>query len=161
MLIPESLYRQIVSVIPILCVDLLVVDAEQRLLLVKRLNEPAKGLWWVPGGRVHIGEMRAAAAVRKLYEECGLKISGTAPIEVSTEDLILPKGDTFSHVVATVYLIKVDSSAPVVLDSQSEAAEWQSPGAWLQADLHPYVRDIIGRISNQDRASQVIEGLGL
>ena len=124
----------------------LLVDQKKRILLVKRLNEPAKGLWWVPGGRVHMGETRTAAAVRKLHEECGLKLSCTAPIEVSTEDLFLPCGpDKFSHVIATVYRIEVDSNAPIILDGQSEAADWRSSDAWLQTDLHPYVRKLIGR----------------
>lgn len=146
MSIPENLYRQILPVIPIPCVDLLIVDREKRVLLVKRRNEPAKGLWWLPGGRVHIGEMRATAAVRKLHEECGLKVFENPPIELSTEDLMLPNGHgAISHVIVTVYQIEVNSNAPIVLDRQSDAAEWRSSEAWLRTDLHPYVRKLIGR----------------
>lgn len=139
MLIPDDLYRKILIVLPIPCVDLLVVDPDGRVLLVKRRNEPAKGLWWVPGGRVHFHELRAAAALRKLQEECGLQAAG-APIEICTEDLILPDGcDGNSHVIATVFRIDVGSNLAVVLDAQSEAAEWRTPEQWSEARLHPYV----------------------
>jgi colanic acid biosynthesis protein WcaH len=143
MIIPDDLYRRILPVLPIPCVDLLVVDRGGRVLLVKRRNEPAKGLWWIPGGRVHFGELRAAAALRKLQEECGLRAAG-APLELSTEDLILPNGQGGdSHVIATVYRIDVDAGTPVVLDAQSEAAEWRTVAQWAGLDLHPYIRKLL------------------
>jgi len=46
--IEEPLYTQIKSVIPIPCVDLLIVH-HNRLLLMLRNNEPGKDLWFSPG----------------------------------------------------------------------------------------------------------------
>ena len=144
MLIPEDLYRKILSLMPVPCVDLLVVDRAQRVLLLKRRNEPAKGLWWVPGGRVHFDELRIAAAHRKLQEECGLKAQ-VEPVELCTEDLILPNGDrTNSHVICTVFQVDVDSGSQVALDEQSEAADWRTIEAWAETDLHPYVSKLMG-----------------
>jgi len=73
MYIEEELYDKIKSVMPIPCVDLVVINNQEEVLMLKRENEPAKGLWWFPGGRVHHNETRADAALRKLKEECGLK----------------------------------------------------------------------------------------
>ncbi len=49
-------------------------DERGRLLLVQRGNEPGRGLWSVPGGRVEAGEDDAAALVREMAEETGLVV---------------------------------------------------------------------------------------
>jgi ADP-ribose pyrophosphatase YjhB (NUDIX family) len=57
------------------CVGGLAYDDEGRLLLVRRANEPGRGLWSIPGGRVEPGEDDAAALVREMREETGLHVA--------------------------------------------------------------------------------------
>jgi 8-oxo-dGTP diphosphatase len=56
------------------CVGAIVVDEAGRLLLVRRGQEPAKGSWSVPGGRVEVGESDENAIVREVLEETGLPV---------------------------------------------------------------------------------------
>lgn len=56
------------------CVGAVVHDAAGRLLLVQRANEPGRGQWSLPGGRVEPGESDATAVVRELREETGLQV---------------------------------------------------------------------------------------
>jgi 8-oxo-dGTP diphosphatase len=56
------------------CVGAVVLDAEGRLLLVRRRNAPGRGLWSVPGGRVEPGETLPGAVVREVREETGLAV---------------------------------------------------------------------------------------
>ena len=49
--------------------------ATGRLLLIRRGQEPGRGLWSLPGGRCEPGEDAAAAAVRETYEETGLVVT--------------------------------------------------------------------------------------
>jgi ADP-ribose pyrophosphatase YjhB (NUDIX family) len=56
------------------CVGGLTYDDAGRLLVVQRANEPGRGLWSVPGGRVEPGEDDAAALVREMHEETGLHV---------------------------------------------------------------------------------------
>ena len=56
------------------CVGGIVFDDQGRLLLIQRANEPGKGLWSLPGGRVEPGETDFEAAVRELREETGLDV---------------------------------------------------------------------------------------
>lgn len=56
------------------CVGGLAYDGAGRLLLIRRANEPGRGLWSLPGGRVEPGEDDAAALVREMAEETGLTV---------------------------------------------------------------------------------------
>jgi len=58
---------------PIVAVGV-VVRKDDEVLLVRRLNEPSKGRWSVPGGVVELGETIREAARREVQEECGLEV---------------------------------------------------------------------------------------
>jgi len=130
MWIPEETYKGIIKNIPIPCVDLLVVNEANEILLVKRLNEPAKGQWWFPGGRVHIGETRKDAAIRKLNEECGIQSSEAE--ELKTYDLFLPlDANEISHAITTVFRFKIKRSE-IILDHQSEDYSFRPANDWAK-----------------------------
>jgi 8-oxo-dGTP diphosphatase len=81
---------------PIVCAGAIVRDEAGRILVVRRANEPAAGLWSVPGGRVEPGETPAEAAAREVREETGLDV------EVGEEVLVVPIGDYVVHDFAAV-----------------------------------------------------------
>lgn len=127
---------------PIPCVDVIVGNAAGKVLLVRRANEPARGEWWFPGGRVHFGEPREAAARRKLAEECGVEI--TTLREVKTADVILPlrtASHARSHAISTLYRVEVGTTDSIRLDAQSSEFAWKTPTEWRQEQLHPFVRE--------------------
>ena len=141
MIISEDLYSQIRRVMPIPCVDLVVSDESDCVLLVKRKNEPARGQWWFPGGRVHYKETREAAAVRKLWEECGLEAVSIE--ELGTYDVILdmPSNNLPSHGITTLFHMRIRKCGTVQLDDQSVAADWRTFQQWQSEHLHSFVRD--------------------
>jgi ADP-ribose pyrophosphatase YjhB (NUDIX family) len=53
-----------------------------QVLLVRRANNPARGLWTLPAGFVDAGEDTIAAVEREVLEETGLTIKTTGLIEV-------------------------------------------------------------------------------
>jgi len=57
------------------CVGGLVLDDHGRLLLVLRANDPGRGLWSVPGGKVEPAEADEAAVRREIAEETALSVT--------------------------------------------------------------------------------------
>ena len=76
MFIQANEYKKIIQKIPILCVDI-ILRHKDKVLLIKRSDEPCKGIYWPIGGRVHKGESVDAAARRKILEEIGIEYKGS------------------------------------------------------------------------------------
>jgi colanic acid biosynthesis protein WcaH len=121
--IPNNLYKKIVDVLPILCVDI-VIKHKGEFLLVKRNNKPMKGKFWVPGGRVLKTEKIEQAVKRKVKEETGLKVKIIRPLGYFEGDFLKNEfgSKTGYHGVSIVFLTK-PISFKVKLDSQS--SDWK------------------------------------
>lgn len=135
--IPQDLYNQILLNIPIACVDIALVS-HGKVLLVKRNDAPAKGQWWVPGGRVLKGEMMVATAKRKALDEVGVRVH-VGPI-VHTDETIFddgPGGIAVHSINSCFFVYPADPDFAPVLDSHHENCKWVNE---IEADLHPYVK---------------------
>lgn len=124
MIIPVEQYKQTIETLPILCVDLLLQNNKGQYLLLLRKNEPLKGKWWIPGGRIHKGESVLKAAERKCREEVGIKSNSFNIIglyEGHFEEA--PFGvKSGVHVLSIILKANIDG-AVISLDDQS--AEWK------------------------------------
>lgn len=97
------------------CVGAVVFDEAGRLLLVKRANPPAKGMWSLPGGRLEVGETAEQGVVREVLEETGLVVR--VEREVGTVERKAPSGDTY---VIRDFLC-VGAGEPVAADDAADA----------------------------------------
>jgi colanic acid biosynthesis protein WcaH len=74
MLDSQEFFR-VVRNAPLVSIDLVVCDPDGRVLLGLRNNNPAKGYWFVPGGRIRKDEPLSAAFQRIIACELGEEIA--------------------------------------------------------------------------------------
>lgn len=116
MYIDIELYHKIIENMPILCVDGLIL-MENKILLLKRLNYPAKGEWWFPGGRVLKNEKISDSIIRKVKEETNLNVEIISQIGVY--ETIFEK----KHTVNIYFLLK-NLNSEIILNSEHEKYFW-------------------------------------
>lgn len=121
---------------------LAVVVEDDRVLLVRRRNEPDAGLWGFAGGRVEPGETVFAAAERELAEETG--VEGEARDFLTLIDVIRnDAGALAHHFVLAAVLCAYRRGTPVAAADVSDAA-------WVPlADL------FAGRLATSQRVPEV------
>ena len=142
-LLPFEFYVDIHRSVPLCCVDLVVLY-RGKLLFVKRANEPAKGEWWLIGGRVLRGETLVAAARRLLRSEAGLDIER---VEKLGCDETFFDTDPFGHGAGTHTInvvLKVTATGDAVkLDPTSEAFSLVSTAQLASLNLTSYVAKFV------------------
>ena len=77
---PECRFVQFID--PKVGAAVLAVSNDNRVLLVKRGVDPARGSWCLPGGFMEVGETPQATAVRECREESGYTVEITGLVDV-------------------------------------------------------------------------------
>lgn len=108
------------------------VTLEQRVLLIQRAIDPAKGKWALPGGYMDAGELPVEALQRELYEEVALRVQVGKLLD--TFPILTPDGRNLGLVLA-YHAVPADAQATeLICDAELRAAGWFGPGA-LPTDL--------------------------
>jgi colanic acid biosynthesis protein WcaH len=71
MWLSDDLFRTVVASTPLISMDLVVQNSHGEILLGQRLNRPAQGAWFVPGGRILKNETMDVAFSRLTRDELG------------------------------------------------------------------------------------------
>ena len=90
--------------IPSLTADIFIFDDDLNFILIKRLNDPYKDCWALPGGFVEYGESVETAAVREAKEETSIDVELIDLVNVYSE----PDRDPRGHTVTVAYTAKGD-----------------------------------------------------
>lgn len=136
-MIDRELYSKIHELLPIACLDLVIIN-QGKILLVKRNREPAKDQYWLPGGRIFRNETFAEAAKRLALGETGINIEFIKML--GTDNLKFPE-DPFGHGQGTHTITCiaqcVATTTDVKVDENHDAHLWWDPAD--QMNLHEYV----------------------
>jgi len=70
----KQTFKTVIDSTPLISIDLVVRDEAGRVLLGQRLNRPAQGFWFVPGGRILKDESLVDAFKRLTLDELGIEL---------------------------------------------------------------------------------------
>ena len=141
--IPNKEYKYILENMPVFCVDMILCK-DKKVLLAKRKNNPGKGKWWVPGGRILKNEKINDAVIRKMKEEMGIKAKikkDTGIYEYFSKSGFFPDLISGTHNIAQVFVVEMDGeNQRINLDSQGVECKWISD---VEESLDPYIKKIL------------------
>jgi colanic acid biosynthesis protein WcaH len=128
---------------PLVSFDIIIRDADGNVLVGLRTNEPAKGMYFVPGGIVRKNETLANAFARILETEIGLKASLSEAKLIGVYEHIYETNTQGEHGYGTHYIVlahelNLVERPHVVSDTQHVDFRWMAPLEIRSSlDVHP------------------------
>lgn len=119
-----------------------IVFHHDKVLLVQRANEPGKGQWSFPGGKLHAGETLKQAAERETLEETGVRVSANS---IAHTFEMIEYGDN-KELKFHYIIIDLDAT---YLDGQPEASDDALDARWISMkdiaalNVHPETRKLL------------------
>lgn len=145
-------FIRVVKNTPLVSLDLVIRSADNKLLMGMRVNEPAAGSWFVPGGRIRKDESIEDAFLRITKAELGkpysidhARLLGAFTHKYRTNFAHIPGIST--HYVVLAYELQVD------VDQQQLPVEQHSEYRWLGKNddltrVHPNTKAYFGCLSS-------------
>lgn len=136
--VAEEDWRTVVENVPIVSVDL-IVKHDGGVVLGRRTNEPGKGVWFVPGGRVRKGERLEAAVHRVAREELGVDVEIDHSLGVDEHHWDTSEFPDIGakHHVPVAYVVSIVGETFDPDDQHDALRVFQPP--FDEIELHPFV----------------------
>jgi colanic acid biosynthesis protein WcaH len=136
-------FLAVVDKAPLVSIDLVVRDCQRRLLLGLRANDPARGFWFVPGGRIRKRETLDEAFARISVKELGVEtpracaqLLGVFTHQYDTNFAGAPQIDT--HYVVIAYAVELALDLTALPRTQHSEYQWWTPSdAAMSEAVHP------------------------
>lgn len=136
-------FKTVVSNAPLFAIDLVVVNSAQQLLVGLRKNAPAKGFWFVPGGRVYKNETQQQAFARISKQELGVALNIDNATLLGVYDHFYADSifgeDISTHYINTPYLLQLNEQDLLLPTEQHSEYKWVALSALEQdASVHQF-----------------------
>lgn len=150
-------FKQLVQYGILFSIDLIVMDDQNRILFGKRLNRPAQGYWFVPGGRVYKNEPLDEAFKRICQAELGKDFEYNQACLLGLFDHFYDDSvfgtEISTHYVNAPYLIKISS---IKLDKlpkqQHQGYRWLSTNEIEQDNtVHQYSKVFLAALKQHQK----------
>ena len=140
----KNTFSTVIANTPLISIDLIVRDSEDKVLLGKRINKPAQNSWFVPGGRIYKNEKINDAFKRITEDEIGVEIDLHSCIfkgiyQHFYDDNVF--NDEFStHYVVLAFELRLTNTP--MTNEQHENYKWFDENELLENDdVYFYVKD--------------------
>ncbi len=141
----QAQFTNIIAATPLVSIDLLVENTKGQILLGYRNNRPAKGYWFVPGGRILKDEPMLCAFKRLTSAELGItfelrQAEFLGPYEHFYNDYVFGEGVT-THYIALGYKLLSDIDISTLPNVQHNQYKWFHKTSMLANDkVHDHCR---------------------
>jgi 8-oxo-dGTP diphosphatase len=112
---------------------------DDKILLVRRAQSPAKGFYSLPGGRVEFGETLHAALHREIGEETGLRIE---ILDLAGWREVVPEAAGGGHYLIMSFAARWTYGDPV-LNDELDDFRWLAPDALGDLKITAGLEEII------------------
>lgn len=136
-------FRQVVRNTPLVSIDLVLREPGGAALLGYRIFEPAKGYWFVPGGRIRKSETLDEAFDRIIMAETGIASARQAArflgiYEHFYEANRFNEPGYGTHYVVLGYEVLLPAKPAIKMDDQHSTMKWMAPSEILaDPTVHP------------------------
>lgn len=147
MLLDKSLFRLIVNNTPLVSIDLIISNFDGKVLFGKRTNCPARGFWFVPGGRILKDETLQSAFERLTLNELGMELDFCIANFLGVyqhfyADNFTGESDFTTHYLVLGYTLVVDEFNLKLPTEQHEKYCWLDRNSILDnKKIHEYSKD--------------------
>jgi colanic acid biosynthesis protein WcaH len=137
---------EVVKNAPLVSIDLVVKNKQGRILVGLRKNEPAKGYWFVPGGRILKDERIGEAFERITYDELGIRPTFEDARLLGVFEHLYPNNFTESedfgtHYVVLAYEVTINETELSPPRNQHSEYKWLSKESLeKEPTVHPYTK---------------------
>ena len=144
MFIEEKEYQKIMKSMPIFCVDF-AFRYKNKFLLIKRTQEPVKGVFWVIGGRLRFKETIQELAERVHTREVGRYYPNFKLVGFSNYMFPDVEEARATHTPTLLYLVEVDEMFEPTLDETSSEFTWSEELPDEMKDQTHFITEIARR----------------
>ena len=145
-LLDQADFTQVIRHVPLVSIDLIVSNSQGEFLLGKRNNAPAKGMWFVPGGRIFKNERLNQALERVILEELGpqetqpaVKFHGV--YDHLYEENVFGDPEYGTHFVVLAHKLKLNLSIQALPNEQHSLFRWWAIDQLLASpEVHSYTK---------------------
>ncbi|MDR6388199.1 GDP-mannose mannosyl hydrolase [Paraburkholderia phenoliruptrix] len=139
-MLTELDFLDVVRLTPLVAIDLIVSDADGRILIGHRRNRPARGTWFVPGGRILKDETLDAAFSRIADAELGVAKLARASarfegvFEHHYSDNFAGEPGVSTHYIVLAYAFSLADSERLGRPDQHSDYLWLTPAELVARD---------------------------
>jgi colanic acid biosynthesis protein WcaH len=147
-------FKTVIENTPLVSIDLCLI-CNGQILLGKRRNEPLKGIWFTPGGRIYKNETWQHALFRIAEVELGLSDIAAENFELMGVwdhfyDNSALDQDISTHYVNLPHYAELKSKPQIILDEQHGEFKWFDLSAVSKdGESHTYIRNYANWLLNR------------
>jgi colanic acid biosynthesis protein WcaH len=142
----DEMFAHLIRIAPLVAIDVVVRNSEDKVLLVLRRHEPAKNYYFVPGGRILKNETLRSAFRRILKEEIGYESELEVARLIGAFDHIYPnnrfeQSGYGTHYVVVAYELLFNEAVKITLDASHSDYRWVGEEMLEKMpNVHPFVK---------------------